>query len=475
MDSNTQQTAEIDFKDLFFVILKKAGLIILVAIVLAGALFGYKKISSSKDANILDASVRLSGESDVDYAERVQNINHAEDIIRSIDALNVQIDNQRDYVADSIFMQINPINEAVTSVQLVVTIDDANTSGMDSALISSYSQDLRSGEYLVALADELGTKPEYLKELITVSYTVSEAVVVNVSDASGSAGSITVMVIGPSTELTDKIMDYILAEAEVKSVELNSTIAPHTVTIFGKQNYYTVDNNTRDLQYNAANRIESIQRQIGTFDDSLDEVASKLGVNSKSSLYAYFSFDDNSGANPASGGAVKFAAIGFIAGAFLATLIIVLNYIFGKKFATQANFFARFPWVKKIGVAKPTSKRNGYARFIDKKTGDDNDLSNENSYKLIAANIKNLTSGMKKILVTGTADPAKVKELVNALNIQADVKNDFFTDPEILESVSEYDGIILVEQRSYSNRKLIAEELKLIANTNTKLIGAVVI
>ena len=93
MDSNTRQQVELDFKDLFFAILNKVGLVVLVGLILACALFGYKKISSSNDAIILDASVRLSGESDVDYAERVLNINRAGDIIGSIEALNAQIDN----------------------------------------------------------------------------------------------------------------------------------------------------------------------------------------------------------------------------------------------------------------------------------------------------------------------------------------------------------------------------------------------
>jgi hypothetical protein len=93
----------------------------------------------------------------------------------------------------------------------------------------------------------------------------------------------------------------------------------------------------------------------------------------------------------------------------------------------------------------------------------------------MSANVKNLTSGMDKVLFTGTADTEKVKELVKALNIKADVKASIFEDPSCLESIADYDGIILVEQRDYSDRKLIAEELELISNADTKLIGAIVL
>ena len=477
MYSKLQQTIEINLKDLFYVILKKTGTIIFAGIVLAGVLFGYKYSVSSGDANLLDTSVRLDNETDVQYSERILNVNRAEDIINSIDALNGQIENQRQYMTESVLMQIDAENEAYTTATFVVTIDDNATTGLDRALVSSYSQDITDGEYLIALANEFGTQSGYITELIKVEYATPNSVVINTSGEAGSAGTVTISVVGPTTEYTDAIMNKILEEVDSKYIELNETMVSHTITLTGLQSSYKIDNGTRDLQYNAINRFEAVQKQISIYDDSLKEVASEIGLSDKNSLYEYFLFnkETDSKSTPSVNGALKYGIIGLAIGMFIAVTAVITNYIFSSKFSTQAKFFGRFPQLYRIGVAKPVQKRSWFVTRIDKKTGDDDAFSAENSYKLMSANIKNLTSGMNKVLFTGTADNNRVKDLVAQLNITADVKSSIFDDPACLEIISEYDGVIVVEQRCYSDCRLVSEEIKYITNADIKLIGAIII
>lgn len=474
MNQKDRQTL-IDPKDLFFAIIKKAGLALIVGLVLACALFGYKYISGAKEADILDASVRLEDETDIEYAERVNKINRAVDIINSVDALNGQISNLREYVSDSLIMQINTENEAVTTAQLIITIDDELTNGIDRALVSSYSQALKSGDYLASLAEEMNTKQGYLTELIRVEYSASTTTVVNAEEASGSAGTITIAVIGPNTEITQKIMECILDEVNTEYDLLNDTMVSHTISLASEQSFYTVDSDTRDLQYNVTNRFETIQKQIGLYNDSLDEIASDIGVTDRNSLYAYYSFNAGNNDGSSIGGAIKFAVIGFLCGCILILCFASADYLWGKKFSTQSKFFGRFPYVNRVGVVKPSYKRSAFVRYVDINTGDDNALSVENSNKLIAANVKNAILGMDKVLFTGTAEESRIKDLVNSLGVKVDIKESVFTNPTVLESFSDYDGIIIVEQRNYSNCQLVEEELALIANAKTKIIGAIII
>ncbi len=475
MDSNTNQVVEISLKDLFFVLLKNIWLILIVGIVLAGGIFGYKKIASANASNVLDISKRLDSETDAAYSERVLNVSRVEDMIYSIDMINGQIENQRQYLSDSLLMQIDATNEAVTTAQFLITLDDNSTTGLDEALLSYYKRDISSGAYLDKLAEELGTKRGYIIELITVGSEVSSFSVIDAENASGSAGTLAIVVIGPNTDFTEKIMDSILNEVNSEYLILNESIAPHTISLLGEQSHYQVDNTTRDIQYNAANRFEVLQKQITTYNESLDELASKLGVSSKSDFFAYFSFNEDNVSDSTDGSPIKFAVIGFVLGAAAIALIVVLKYIFGRKFSTQSKFFTRFSRVHMIGIAKPTNRRSAFEKFIDKRTGDDNELSYENNNKLIAANVKNMTLGMDKVLFTGTAEIAKIKELATSLGVKVDVKDSFFVDPSTLESIAEYDGIILVEQRNYSDCKNVSKELELIASADTKLIGAIII
>lgn len=476
MDSNIQQIAKVNLKDLFFVILKKLVFVILIGLVFAGALFWYKYNSTAKDVNVLDISKKLEGESDAAYEERKLNANRAKDIINSEYAIDYQIGKQRDYVANSLYMQIDPMNEAVTTAQLVIEISDNTTSGINSALALSYVQYLKSGEYLIDLSEELGTEQAYIKELVSVYYNDSTSVVINSDDDSGSISTVAITVVGPTTEYTDEIMDCIIQEVDVAHLMLSDSMCSHNVSIVGRQSFNMVDNTTKEYQYNAYNRFETLQKQIGLYDESLDDIASKLGV-SKDSFYAYYSFNDESWVNtnaPMKAG-TKYSVVGFALGCFVVLLIIVANYMFSKRFATQAKFYTRFPLVKKVGVAKPVYRRSPINKLIDQITGDDNKLTDEDNNKLMAANIRNLTLGMDKVLFTGTAELSKIKMLVEKLGIKADVKASFFADPECLATISDYDGVIIVEQRNRSECNLIVEELKLIANTNTKLIGAIII
>lgn len=470
-----QQPVLLNLKDLLFVILKKTGLMVLVGVVLGGAVFGYKSFSNSNSVNVL-AEEKLPGESDVAYSQRIQNAKRAEDIIDSIDALNNQIENHRQYVTDSLFMQINAENEAVTTASLVIMVDEDQPAGAGLALASAYMTDITSGEYLSGLAEEWCTNQSYIAELVRAGTDDKNlSVEVNMSGDNGNTEVVPVVVIGPSTEQTEMIMDLIFAEVESKTSELSSSLASHSAVFAGRSSSYTVDGTTRERQVNLTARFETLQKQIETYNKSLDDVASVLGVD-KTSLFNYYAYDAaNPQGAPSLSGAVKYAVICFVLGVFIVMVIVTMDYLFGKKFTTQAKFFGHFPRVNKIGVAKPSGKRSALFRLIDRRSGDDDGLSSENSKKLIAANVKNLTNGMNSVLFTGTADTENVRKLVEDLGIKADAKGSFFDDPSNLESVSGYDGVIIVEQRGHSDLRLITEELRLIANTDTRLIGAIII
>ena len=50
-----------------------------------------------------------------------------------------------------------------------------------------------------------------------------------------------------------------------------------------------------------------------------------------------------------------------------------------------------------------------------------------------------------------------------------------FNDPSVLKSVSEYDGVVLVEKRGFSKKKTVKEQIRLLKNSGTKIIGAIIL
>ena len=167
--------------------------------------------------------------------------------------------------------------------------------------------------------------------------------------------------------------------------------------------------------------------------------------------------------------------LGFAGGMVLVMLVLLLKYIFGSKIFTQTQFFNNFTQIRKIGVLKPTGKRSKLASFADLKTEDDSLLSADNNKKLISANFANITKEYGKVLITGTGDSKAAGEAVKAMGLKGDFKPDIFNSPDILKSIPDYDAVVLIEQRGNSLFRNVANEIELINNGGTKIVGAILI
>ena len=490
MTGSGEKESYINIKDLFFTVFKKAGIILVAAIVLGGALFGYKFAQRVKTANVLDTSMKLNGsETDVQYQMRVQNVHRARDLVDSIGRINAQIDNQRHYITDSVYMQIDSENQYEAMAQYVITIENNDTNGLDKALISAYERDIRAGEFLDDYAAKINTKSAYIKELIVFSSATADSAFVSIESGADRAGSMFIRVYGPSADFVDNVIALVVEEVEKVNTDLSSTVVPHKVTLVGIQSIVRVDAGTRDGQVNMTAKLETLQKQITNYNLALDDIAKELGVADKEDIISYFTTKTDIEDDEVPHGysevevsaksmikpAVKYGVIGFAAGAFLAAAFIVIQYIFGKKISSQAQFFSMFTTVKKIGVVRPSYKRGAYVKALDIKSEDDSKMSDENIKKLICANYDNLTKDYKKVLITGTGDSKLLSSSVKSIGLKGDLKPDIFSNPDVLKSLSDYDGIVIVEQRKVSLYKDVANEISLLSNGNAKIVGAIIL
>ena len=493
LDTN-ENDSMLSLKDLLYSVLRNLGIILIVAIVLGGALFAYKITRKTNGVisysnNVLDTSVQYDNESDVEYQLRVQKVGRAKDLANTITRVNSQIDHQRRYVTDSVYMQIDAENVYETKVQYVVSMDDNAVAGVDRALVNAYQNAVFSGDYLDDYAKEHNIKPDYIKEVISFESAVTDSSIVTTEAGASKAASFTVKIIGPTNEFTADIADLIQARIKSSVSQLKNKVSDHKLTLVAVQDNVKVDASIRDNQANQTTRIETLQKQIIGFNDALDQIASDLYLSGKEDILGYFANEADALVSDAaltdntvevtSGGdlksSVKFGAIGFIAGFFVVAVILILAYVFGKKVTTQAQFFGKFKSVKKIGVLKPTGNRCKYTEYIDVKSEDDSKMSAENVNKLISNNYANIIKGLDKVLITGTGDKKAMEETVKKLGLKGDFKPDIFSDPDVLKDIPDYDAVVLLEQRKVSLCKDIANEIDLINNAGTKIIGAIII
>ncbi|MBR0396313.1 MAG: hypothetical protein IJI63_07430 [Clostridiales bacterium] len=482
----------IKIKDVLYVILKKLWLMIIVGLIAGAGLFiyNYKKVETVKSSDVLDISKKINAsESDVKYQLRAQQVTRARVLVEMIDNTNAQIEFSAMYNSEALYMQIDPDNDYVSYAQFTLTVDDNATNGVDAALFSAYERGIRNGDYLSEYADEIGTKTRYIKELFSVSSSPATNTIINFDNVVDTTGSIFIFVHGPTREYVDETMERIISETYRLSADLNKEVAPHTISLVGVQKIVDSDNSIREQQNNRVAYIHTLQDQIVSYNKTLDAIADDLGVSDKAALISYFKTHDpvevdgipteysetvtNRKAKIVPN--LMWLGIGFGAGALLIALCVVIVYIFGKKIITQAQFFGLFLKIKRIGVMKPLGKRSKYSRFIDVKSEDDTKSGVENCNGLIAANYCNLTKDMNKVLITGTGDKKAMSEAVKALGLKGDFKPDIFSNPDVLKYVSDYDGIVLIEQRKYSLKSVVENEIDLLSNAGTKIVGAIII
>lgn len=480
----------LSLKDLLYSILRNLGIVLIAAVLLGGALFAYKIIrSSGSNTNVLDINIQNEGESDVQFQLRAQKVERAKDLANTITKVTSQIDHQRRYLSDSVYMQIDAENVQEARVQYVITLKDNATAGMDRALVNAYQNAVISGTYLDGYAEERNLRADYIKEVISFESAVSDSSIFTTESGISKAASFTVKIVGPSEEFVCDVADLVQEKILFSYDLLKTSLGDHKITLVAVQENVKVDAQIRDNQANQTTKIETLQKQIVGYNDALDQIAKDLGVSGKEDILDYFAAEkaaEESGVpmviaeeevsfwgtvKPG----VKYGAIGFIAGAFVVAVILILVYVFGRKIDTQAQFFGKFKSVKKIGVLKPSGNRCKYTEFIDIKSEDDSKMSKENNIKLISYNYGNITKGLNKVLITGTGNLKAMGDAVKELGLKGDFKPDLFNNPDVLKGISDYDGVVLLEQRKVSLYKNVANEIELIGNAGTRIIGAIII
>ena len=469
MNDNMPQQVEIDLKDLICFVLKKIRVIVLVAVFFAVAAVGFfivKGLSAHSKEDILNTEVRLEGETNDEYFKRVENIDRASEIMNHIDHLERQIEIQNEYIADTIYLQLDPLNTVTSKVQIIVACEEYTPAGVIDTIVYSYRYDINNGDYLDALAEALGYEPEQIRQMIYISIFSSSVSYI------GPVSTLTmeVTVTGPTSDFTETVLDGIVEELESKAEELKSSIADHDLRIMDRETNVCYSDYAREYQADAYNAISSLQDQIDQDNTALDALAKTLGLSSRNEFYIT---SDNDAVSIIS--YFKYAVIGFMLGAIVVAGYFIIVYVFGRRIWSSAQFFCLFGRLCNIGVCKPKGNRSGYRTLLDRIAGDDNKLSEDNNNRIISNNYANLTSDMNKVLITGTADEDTAKKVISDLKLKGDVEINMFKNPEVLKDVAEYDGVVLVEQRGVSDKKLVREQIRLLGNSGKKIIGAILI
>ena len=455
------------------------------------------------------------------YKARIEDCkDNIEQLKLEKEKLEYYLEYRKEQNKNSLLMAIDPYNvnvyESFLRIDSGYEILPGNTyqnQDLTPEIIETYRLLVNNTEFYKKMITELGLKTEvrYLTEIISV----------------GGYGmnSIRIRVISDNKVDAEKIGNYIAAE--IKSVQTNviASIADHELVEYNTNSYSVVDLNVYTQQhgyiqeernYEASLRdvdmsiltIESDIRGIDTdirhFLQNIEDTKiaiSELPIEKKSledkiSEYHDANFEFKSerikllekpepkyqGFTTISviTGFVKFAIVGGVLGAIIATVYIALMGIINGKVlsseqicgAVNTKFFGYWP--------KTGKKKFAFVdRWIDRISGREvKGMTSEDATNLVLSNVSVEGNGKAKIMLCGGAS----KEIIN--EVACEIKNQLpdveiicgttiDVDSVVVRGIVECDAVILVEQLDKSGLNVVVQINEQLAKRNKSVLGVI--
>lgn len=180
---------------------------------------------------------------------------------------------------------------------------------------------------------------------------------------------------------------------------------------------------------------------------------------------------------------VKYCLIGIAIGLFGMVFCYGIGYVLSDRMRGERELLERYGY-HLLGTFPRRRKGKlltGMDCLVEKKEGVSGQVTDEETYGIISANITNLAKDGGLFLVTGTVDAGKLQRLTKAIlpllqkNVMLAVGADMNRTASTLESLGECDAVILVEERGKSFRGQIQKTHENIAALEKPVIGYVVL
>lgn len=459
MNDNTYEY-EIDLKDLMFVILRNWRKIIVVALVAAFLLGGYKCIKEFLNQKDQEYVSTLKEEYESDLTQYEQTKKGYE---RDIDNFTSSIAYQEKYKENSILLKTDPYNKGVASTDVFIKMSEQpETSGtvvttVDFAdgVVKAYASAIQQGGALEALSRKRGIDLIYLKELVTVT-TDYDSNMLNVS------------ITYPDEDGAEEILDQILDSIDSMYPEIQEKLGEHSVVIMNHNIGVITDQNLANYQKQKVDDLADTNTKLTDTEKSLKELKEpeKPVALSKTSIVIE---------------GAKFGVLGGVVGAFLMTAIGCMFFLFCGKLGTDNDLKNRYG-LKLLGAFSDEKKKrmlSGIDNWLDRLEGKVT-ATDEAVLDKIAVNINNYNQEKQSVFITGTTNEKAVNDLVLALKErlpQLDIEAGLNMNVSVntLKRIAGYDQIILVETRRHSRISQIEKEMEIIRNMKKEVLGYVVL
>lgn len=439
---------EISLKDIFFYVLLRWKKILAVAlacaILLGGVCFG-KLLLEMNNEDEEEKDVAKTAEER--YAYDIQLIE------QKIEEQEALIANHYDYMRDSILMQLDPLNTYCTEISIYLStgyqiMPDMVYQNPDytDALLRYYKNLLNDVSTLDVIAEEIGTKAEYLREVLTI-------------DQSGNW--LDILVLHYNSETVEKISEMLVDTLQASQNKAAKSIGEHTIDIM----QHTI------VKYIGEGIVENQERargHISTLQEELELTKSKLRT-----LELPKSSTDSSAVN-----CIKMFIVGFSVGAIGTIICLGVCFAFSDKVHSDEELERRLG-IKVLGKATyGEKKKDPISQFVGNLANRHQKNSREN-YSLIAQRVDYCVEENETIALTDYINSEISNNLVDELNKFGLRKfvtiGSVLNDPVALSTLKDQKNIILIVRTDYSKYRMLSKELIQLKDAGCNHVGCIVV
>ena len=432
MKKNPRYEYEIDIADLFYHILARWRIIIIMAILCAAALGGYRYIKN-----------QMEGDTNKDYEKQLAKYHKEVEAYEKsnqrvdelVDSYNDQIDQLTGYLEKSVKMNIDPQNEWVARCDYFVEVDksvfdelpESNTQDPADSLLGLYQSLFYETAYDNEAVAKSGVGEEkYLNELVT--WTINTY-----------TDSITITIIGNNEKQVREILDFYIDRIEGTIKETAESTIKHELTLANNMTYKKVD------------------QTLVTEKRSVVDTISNLRVSISRARTEQLALVEPGVEPTKPSGLKKYIILGFLLGGFIAVAIYTVRYVTARRLHNEDELQTLYN-IPVYGALPNTITRKpnkGIDKIIEKRRNKKKLTDKDVICKRIATLIEKDYVG-KKVGIVSTSGSERVKELFETLKemlegkVSIILEQEFLENSEAVQELGSSDAVFVAEVRDDS-------------------------
>lgn len=479
-----QEEREYIIKDYIHLLIRHAGCMIVLIVLMAGVLASLKYMKDKK------ALANTAVNDNISTSEILENmpLSQKQSILDIISLKEALID-KREYMEHNSMMRVNPYH--VPTEILTYVIKDVDEDKLNEIKVA-YEDAIFSNEFVEKIEENIGEYDEIM-DYISVSFEF----VKDDSEMEEVSPAFVVKITGHDEKSTKNIAEVVRTIIKTQKESVEKLTSNHKMTPISDIYTVKVNDVLVEKQTNLGTQIFNLNNQINTLMNSFDEetktfIKSHLNEYLREMDAANIDSDQNEetpeDTNTVASVSIdkKWIVLGICFGIFIYAAFLGCIWLFNGKIHSYDEFIANYD-VKVYGVYGNKSKGNIFYRLADWICNLGKKMKNDDitSKMLLSQMLIDLRKEEKKeIILTGsTLDDASyekdLKELCQELKDNGiDIRryNHFLENPDaLLDGSIEGNRVVIVEKLKEANFCDVQEELFKCAEYDMNVLGCILI